>query len=824
MDYLAISINKVVSANSAPTLTTAIIETEQVLEIIVPFNFEGRKNCGIWRYHQDEAQGFEKLDTRPASAAGFRDATFYEDRENSSLHLYGAFFSTYAISYETSSDVTILFKANDGTDTQKTQTITLGAAAALTANSFSRSGYSFTGWNTEADGSGTAYTDQQAITATADLLLYAQWQQNPPAPGPTYFSISFEMNGHGTQIPSKSVAYGAKLEKPEDPIEEGFIFGGWFTDEGLTQEYDFTQAVTSGFKLYAKWTEQTKPGVSLNSISIYTPPAKTEYVEGEKFDPTGMVVSANYTDNSSREVTTYTYTPSGNLAVSDNEITVSYTEEGITRTATQKISVSANITPPGPGPEPGPAEEVDLWNLFEDDSVHEYTVSGVAGGDSIANSNTKSAAFFDAVLDGDTISVSLKSGADRKKAANKANTVLSFALEDGSRVEYLLPVKYVKPSLKLSTKSVSIKEGSKAEVETTILIKAAGNGYEPMDLDGAEVKFNGADADILENGKIRVIAEAAGSGKISVSKPGWESAIELAFTVKTVKKNVLSVDLGGAKYVTLNSNAKNQNFDFPVFLNGEAAGEVSILDKKDSGIASYADGVLTIAYPEAGVKAGSYNIILKTEDASCSVKVKVSDKELSKAVTLKVKSRYDVVSGEPMVITPVLKDVSGEIISVSLDKEGFSAELNENGNIVVNYEGSAYDVKHLDIGTLEFKLGISGADEEVTISLPKVKAKKSVPAVKAAKVTVAKDAAGDVIAVANIVCTYKGSDGRYHSIAPENVKITKLSKGTEAALSEDDPTLVNITKLEKKSGTIKVALSFKGGMTKNVTIRVKKSK
>ena len=43
-------------------------------------------------------------------------------------------------------------------------------------------------------------------------------------------------------------------------------------------------------------------------------------------------------------------------------------------------------------------------------------------------------------------------------------------------------------------------------------------------------------------------------------------------------------------------------------------------------------------------------------------------------------------------------------------------------------------------------------------------------------------------------------------------------------LSEEDPTLVNITKLEKKSGSVKLELTFKGGVTKNVTIRVKKGK
>jgi len=50
---------------------------------------------------------------------------------------------------------------------------------AADANGFVREGYTFIGWNTAADGSGTAYTAEQAIALTAEantVTLYAQWQ------------------------------------------------------------------------------------------------------------------------------------------------------------------------------------------------------------------------------------------------------------------------------------------------------------------------------------------------------------------------------------------------------------------------------------------------------------------------------------------------------------------------------------------------------------------------------------------------------------------------------------------------------------------------
>ena len=77
----------------------------------------------------------------------------------------------------------------------------------------------------------------------------------------------------------------------------------------------------------------------LVGIAITTPPAKTVYLEGETFDPNGMVVTATYSDGSTAEVSGYTYSPNGALTASDTSITISYTESGVTRTATQAITV-----------------------------------------------------------------------------------------------------------------------------------------------------------------------------------------------------------------------------------------------------------------------------------------------------------------------------------------------------------------------------------------------------------------------------------------------------------------------------------------------------
>jgi len=72
-------------------------------------------------------------------------------------------------------DPVITFVANDGEGTMGTQTVKPNEATALTANSFTRADYDFTGWNTAKDGTGTAYADKANITTNENVTLYAQW-------------------------------------------------------------------------------------------------------------------------------------------------------------------------------------------------------------------------------------------------------------------------------------------------------------------------------------------------------------------------------------------------------------------------------------------------------------------------------------------------------------------------------------------------------------------------------------------------------------------------------------------------------------------------
>ena len=55
----------------------------------------------------------------------------------------------------------------------------------VTAEQPVRKGYSFVGWNTAKDGSGTSYAAGDKVELTAPVTLYAQWKKDEPAPKPS---------------------------------------------------------------------------------------------------------------------------------------------------------------------------------------------------------------------------------------------------------------------------------------------------------------------------------------------------------------------------------------------------------------------------------------------------------------------------------------------------------------------------------------------------------------------------------------------------------------------------------------------------------------
>ncbi len=69
------------------------------------------------------------------------------------------------------------------------------------------------------------------------------------------YTVTFDSNG-GMPVDSQYVRSNNVVTKPKAPTKGSLTFDGWYTDEALTKEYDFTTPVSKSFTLYAKWSDE----------------------------------------------------------------------------------------------------------------------------------------------------------------------------------------------------------------------------------------------------------------------------------------------------------------------------------------------------------------------------------------------------------------------------------------------------------------------------------------------------------------------------------------------------------------------------------------
>ena len=180
-----------------------------------------------------------------------------------------------------------------------------------------------------------------------------------------------------------------------------------YTEDGITRTT--TQNIT------VNKAEPENPGEeekTLTGIYIENGPTKTVYTEGENFDKSGMKVMARYSDNSTVEITNYTIVGGTNLTTDTTSITIQYTEDGVTRTTTQNITVNKAEPeePENPGEEEktltgiyienGPtktvytegenfdATEMKVMARYSDNSTVEITNYTIVGGTNLTTDTT----------------------------------------------------------------------------------------------------------------------------------------------------------------------------------------------------------------------------------------------------------------------------------------------------------------------------------------------------------------------------------------------------------------------------------------------------
>ena len=104
-------------------------------------------------------------------------------------------------------------------------------------------------------------------SVTSEVVVYRKSSGGGSGGGgsakPSEYTVDFETNGAG-KVESQTVKSGDTAEKPETPEMEGYAFDGWYSDSGLTKEFDFAMKITKNITLYAKWTEIKQTEIKQN--------------------------------------------------------------------------------------------------------------------------------------------------------------------------------------------------------------------------------------------------------------------------------------------------------------------------------------------------------------------------------------------------------------------------------------------------------------------------------------------------------------------------------------------------------------------------------
>ncbi len=157
---------------------------------------------------------------------------------------------------------TVSYNANGGSGAPADQTKTYGVNLTLSSTKPTRTGYTFSKWNTKADGTGTNYNSGAKYTGNANLILYAVWT-------PITYTVTYNANGGSGAPGNQTKTYGVALTlSSTKPTRTGYTFVKWNTKaDGSGTSYNSGSKYTgnANLTLYAQWKEERK--LSLEPIT-----------------------------------------------------------------------------------------------------------------------------------------------------------------------------------------------------------------------------------------------------------------------------------------------------------------------------------------------------------------------------------------------------------------------------------------------------------------------------------------------------------------------------------------------------------------------------
>jgi len=127
-----------------------------------------------------------------------------------------------------------------------------------------KDGHTFTGWFrdeecTEPVGAGVLSDGQ---------YIYSGWSEVIVPEPPVEHTVTFVI--HDDIVSTKVVTDGYVVERPTDPVRDGYTFVGWYTTIGYEERYDFGTPVMQDISIYAKWVLNIVPEPTEYTVSFNT--------------------------------------------------------------------------------------------------------------------------------------------------------------------------------------------------------------------------------------------------------------------------------------------------------------------------------------------------------------------------------------------------------------------------------------------------------------------------------------------------------------------------------------------------------------------------
>jgi uncharacterized repeat protein (TIGR02543 family) len=158
----------------------------------------------------------------------------------------------------------VTYCPNGGTGSNIVDSVNSGTYYSIRQNPFSRTGYTFDGWNTNANGTGVNYSPGQVICLTSSLTLYAKWKASPT------LTVTYYPNGGIGSTIVDNVNNGTYYTVRQNPgyTRNNYSFDGLNTKaDGLGVNYSPGQVyyLSNSLTLYAKWKQAPQ------TIIVYVP-------------------------------------------------------------------------------------------------------------------------------------------------------------------------------------------------------------------------------------------------------------------------------------------------------------------------------------------------------------------------------------------------------------------------------------------------------------------------------------------------------------------------------------------------------------------------